>query len=113
MDVSQQQQAEGEYVIRGHNKLVGEFGPLYIRRVFDANGDPIGYERLTGAALLRNPDQEAKFNLLPRVFTYTKARAIYGKGPQATLDWLQKAIGAGILERLPDKTYQRTDPLTV
>ena len=41
-------------VIRWHRRIHGEDGPIYIERVLNDEGDPIGYKPLTGPRLLGN-----------------------------------------------------------
>ena len=43
-------------VVKGFAPLLGEFGPIYLGRVFNEDGEPMGYERLEGAALLFNSE---------------------------------------------------------
>ena len=40
--------ASSELVLRGYFKGRGEFGPFYLKRIYDEGGEPIGYARLTG-----------------------------------------------------------------
>jgi hypothetical protein len=41
-----------ELVIRGYFKGKGQFGPFFLSRIYDDSGEPLGYEKLTGAGML-------------------------------------------------------------
>lgn len=43
---------EAELVVRGYFKGRGEFGPLYLERIYGDEGEPLGYQKLTGTSLL-------------------------------------------------------------
>jgi len=87
---------------RGFGRVRGEIPTTYLARVQDEDGNPLGYRRLTGAALLFNPEQESAFTRLPEeTFRFKEGQAIYGKGPQATTDFLKKCGNVGIMEKLP------------
>lgn len=91
---------EAALVLRGFRRVLGEFGPIYIAREFDDDGDPIGYRRLSGLSLL-NEDQQQAFSKLPSVFRFKEAQAIYGRGAQATTDFLGKCIRTSSLRKGP------------
>lgn len=92
---------------RGFGRVRGEIPTTYLARVCDANGEPLGYNRLTGTALLFNQEQEAAFGKLPDSFRFKDAQTIYGKGGQATTDFLKKCANVGILEKLPSNQGYR------
>jgi hypothetical protein len=54
---------------------------------------------LTGAGLLFTPEQEQAYKSLLPVARFKDAQRTYGKGPQATDDWLKKCIGLGIMRK--------------
>ena len=57
---------ESSLVLRGHFRTRGEIGPFLLRRSWDADGEPMGYERFTpDRALLDHAQQEAVFDRLP------------------------------------------------
>jgi len=93
--------------MRMHAKLEGEVGPLYIERVLDADGEPVGYVRIRGAALLGNPDQERAFNSLGNEFHFTDAKSVYGRSDQPTTDFLKKAIAADLLRKVGRGRYRK------
>jgi hypothetical protein len=86
-------------VVGGFGRMRGHLPTTYVSRVLGEDDEPIGYEKLTGAGLLFNPEQERAYMQLPVVFRFKDARGIYGKGPQATLDWLKKCISLGIMHK--------------
>jgi hypothetical protein len=90
--------AGSELLIKGHYKLKGGIGPLYIGRVYDENGDPIGYQRLTGIKLLP-PDQQNIFGQLPDPFTNTQLATASGKNPKTVSEWLRNWRAAGVIQK--------------
>jgi len=91
-------------------KLDGESENVYIERVLDDNGNPIGYRRITGVGLLGNEEQQIAFTKLPARFTFKQAMRIYDKTDKPTREWLLKCIGAGILRQPePRGAYERMD----
>lgn len=86
-------------VMRGFARLTGELPISYIRRVHDEDGEPLGYEPCTGPQLLFHSEQQETFAELPATFRFKKAQQAYGKGPQATSDFLKKCIALNILKK--------------
>jgi hypothetical protein len=89
---------ETEIVLKGHCKLSGEFGPWHIGRVYGDEGEPLGYRRLHGFALLSQPHQDV-YKKLESEFTYTQVRRAFGKGGRPLTGFLSNCFGAGILEK--------------
>jgi hypothetical protein len=104
-----------ELVLRGHYKLRGEIGPWQLARKYDETGEPTGYFRLTGIALL-NPDQLDAFDRLPKEFTFTEAERVYGKrGGNPTAKFLSQCQAVGVLEkqgRHKKTRYMKVEPNT-
>jgi hypothetical protein len=87
-------------VLKGHYKLVGEFGPFQIGRVLDESGDPLGYQRRVGVALLSKGDQITFGQLPDGEFTFTQAEQTYGKkGGHPTARFLKRCQDAGVLKK--------------
>jgi hypothetical protein len=86
-------------VMGGFGRVRGNIPTTFLSRVLDEDEEPIGYEKLTGAGLLFNPEQEQVYKDLPLAARFKDAQRIYGKGSQATRDWLQKCIGLGIMRK--------------
>lgn len=91
--------SEVALVLGGFSRLSGIIPNNFISRVLGEDGEPVGYERLTGARLLFNDHQEQAYRSLPQTVRFTNAQRIYKRGPQATLDWLNKCISIGIMRR--------------
>jgi len=91
--------SHADLLLRGFRRVDGELPALLLKRVRDEDGKPIAYEQLTGSGLLFNEDQEATFGKLPQTFSFTDAKHVYEKKDQATLDFLKKCVGLGILEQ--------------
>ena len=78
----------------------------YLARVSNEDGEALAYRALSGQSLLVNKTQRDAFQKLPEAFRFKDAQAAYGKGAQATTDFLNKCIGLGIL-RKAGKTYEK------
>jgi len=96
-------------ILRWHRRIYGEDGPLYLERVCDENGEPLGYRRLAKAELLGNSDQEAAFRKLPPEFTFKQAREAFGRSDDPTSKWLKKCVSLGLVRQTGRGRYQRTD----
>jgi len=86
-------------VLAGFGRLRGNIEPMYLGRVLGEDDKPMGYEQLRGASLLFNSDQRAAFENLPDTFTFKQAKQTYGRGSQATTDFLNKCQNVGILRK--------------
>jgi hypothetical protein len=100
--------SEVALVIGGFGRVRGNIPTIFVSRVLDEDDEPIGYEKLTGASLLFNPEQEQAHKNLPPVARFKDAQRVYGKGPQATLDWLTKCISLGIM-RKDGREYRKVE----
>jgi AAA domain len=98
---------ETAIVLRGHVRVRGEFGPIFLARCFDDEGQPIGYRMLSGVELLCNTDQQQAFAKLPDSFTFKEAKLVYGRQDQATSDFLEKCIRLDILSRKGKGQYEK------
>jgi KaiC/GvpD/RAD55 family RecA-like ATPase len=90
-------------VVKGFGRLRGEFGPIYLQRVRDEDGDPLAYDVLTGVRLLNNEEQEAAIKRLPQTFRFKEAQQVLGKSAQPTDDFLKKCLGIGLIHKLGGK----------
>jgi hypothetical protein len=97
----------GEIVLRWHRRIYGEGGPLYVQRVCNDDGEPIGYQRVSGPALLANAEQEAAFGQLPQEFAFKRAKQVYQRSDDPTRKWLQKCMAVGIVEQLGRGVYRK------
>jgi len=98
---------DAAFVMKYFVKLKGESGPIYIERVCDYDGDPIGYRTIVGVHLLGNPDQKAAFENLPKQFTFKEAKQIYGKTDDPTSKWLKKCKCANLVRQVARGLYER------
>ena len=101
---------ESGLVFRGFERVRGEIPITRIVRVSDDDGEPCGYQQLTGAELLGNSHQKAAFDALHEEFRFKDALATYEKGSQATTDFLNKCISAGILRKVAKGRYEKVQP---
>ena len=90
--------------MRGFERVRGEIPLFYLARVLDEDGEPLGYRKVTGASLLPANQREA-FTKLPGTFRFKEAPKIYGKGDQATIDFLRKCISLGLLNHVHRGPY--------
>jgi hypothetical protein len=87
-------------VMRGFGRVRGEVGPYYLARVFDEEGDPVGYRKLVSAELLFNGEQQRALAALADRFRTGEAVAAYGRGDQATSDFLNKCVRLGLIRKV-------------
>ena len=84
-------------VLRWHRRMKGEAGTLYVERVLDDEGGDLGYDVMTGAALIGNADQREAFKKLPEKFSFKEAKQIYARSDDPTRKWLLKCQAAGLV----------------
>ncbi|HEY6351145.1 MAG TPA: AAA family ATPase [Candidatus Angelobacter sp.] len=89
-------------VMRWAERSRGQSAPLYLSRVMDADGEPLGYQAMTGPELLFNDRMKEFWYELPRdrEFTFTEAKEIYQRAAPATKNWLAKCMAVGIVHQL-------------
>jgi hypothetical protein len=105
---------EDVLVLKGHYKLVGEFGSHQIVRVLDENGVPLGYKVRVGLALL-SPDDRIRFAELPAgEFTFTQAQDLYDKkkAGRPTAEFLKRCQNAGLLSKAGSGKQTRYEKIT-
>jgi archaellum biogenesis ATPase FlaH len=95
-------------VMGGFGRIRGKIATTFVARALDEDDEPLGYDELAGVSLLFNADQEETYRSLPAVFKFKDAQRIYGKGAQATTDFLKKCIGVGIM-RKDGRDYQKVE----
>lgn len=99
VDYHKDKSSSTEIILRGHYKLRGEFGPWSIARAYDEEGEPIGYQRLTGTDLL-TPAQRDRYHSLPADFSFSEAETLSGlKNGKPTAQFLKRCIAARVLEK--------------
>jgi hypothetical protein len=94
-------------VMKSYVKMKGESGPIYIQRVCNAEGDPIGYKRMVGINLLGNILQEGALMKLPQQFSFKEAKQAYGRSDDPTRKLLLKGIEVGVLKQTDRGRYER------
>jgi hypothetical protein len=95
-------------VIGGFGRVRGNIATTFLTRVLDEDDEPVGYDKLAGVSLLFNPEQEAAYRTLPAAFRFKEGQRLYGKGAQATTDFLKKCIGVGIM-RKDGREYRKVE----
>lgn len=97
-------------VLRGQARTRGEIGPIFLRRAWDEQGDPLGYERFEPEpSLLRNSEYEAAFLRLPDSFTFKDARLTVGKSPESANRFLHRLIDAGLVSKVAFGQYRKCE----
>lgn len=105
--VDKTSKAGASLVVRGHVRVRGEVGPIYLARAFDDAEEPIGYRRLFGVEFLENKDQQTAFEKLPPAFSFKEAKATYGRQDEATNSFLKKCMLVGILRKAAKGRYEK------
>jgi hypothetical protein len=77
----------------------GEIPLTRLCRVLDEDGEPQGFKPLCGVDLLDAAYRSAH-DKLPEHFRFKRATEVYGRGDQATADFLRKCEAAGLLRKL-------------
>jgi len=96
-------------VMKSFVKVKGESGDVLLKRVFDTRGEPLGYERAAGIALLGDEKQAEAFNNLPDKFAFKKAKEIYGKTDNPTRRWLKKCEARGLIKQTGRGKYEKLE----
>lgn len=86
-------------ILRGHLKTEGEFGPIYIERVRDEYGDPIGYKRRPPVEAGLSVKQQAILDSLPEDFTYKITKLETKKSDASVTRLLSHFIALGVVEK--------------
>ncbi|MGH9716788.1 MAG: AAA family ATPase [Candidatus Acidiferrales bacterium] len=85
-------------IMRGYRKIDGEFGPISLIRTVDAEGDPLGYQRLSGIQLLPRWEHQRAFAELPHSFRFTDAqRALGTDSGSVPKRFLRSCLEAGLI----------------
>lgn len=96
LEAAKPAQSDAAVVLGRFAGVTGNLPLLTLSRRYDDRGDPLGYAALAGDQLLP-PEQRETYHQLPDFFTFKQAKQVYGKGDQATMDYLKKCILLRIL----------------
>jgi hypothetical protein len=94
-------------LMRVHVRVRGEVARLYLSRHHDDEGEPIGYDKVTGLRLLFNAEQEACYEKLGERFSFKDAKLAYGRHDQPTADFLAKCMRIGVLRKAARGIYEK------
>jgi hypothetical protein len=97
-------------IVKGFERVNGDIPIIRVCRVRGQDGEPIGYKLLGGLDQLDNPEQRGAYNTLPYAFAFGQAKSVYSRGDQATMDFLNKCISAGILHKTRRGWYEKINP---
>jgi len=97
----------GDVVVAGFARIDGPLPKMCLRRVFNQQGAPLGYERLTGLALL-DPRDASFLNQLNDQFSFKNAKFAHGRGDQSTKNLLNRLKSAGVIrQKVSRGPYQK------
>ena len=81
--------------------------PLYLlERVFDSEGEPAGYQHLTGAGWL-SPERRAALAKLPDEFSFKQAKEALGRSDDPTNKFLRECRQLGQVEKVARGRYRK------
>ncbi len=89
----------GELLMRWNLKGIGDKGPLYISREVDGQGDPAGYQKLTGADLMKDEHQTLLRSILG---VQKKTKPMHFRDVQAVLSGIKAKQIARFLDAAID-----------
>jgi KaiC/GvpD/RAD55 family RecA-like ATPase len=107
-DISAVSKDEVALVVRGFGRVRGEIGPLFLARDADENGNACGYRHLVGPELLFDEHRQKVLAELPQQFTFKRGKTAYGRGDQATMNFLQRCIALRLVHKLSRGCYEKT-----
>jgi len=99
--------------LKWSRRVHGDSPLVLLDRVFDGDGDPMGYQHLMGVALL-GPDQQQAYAKLPNPpteFTFQDAKRALVQGDNRTGEFLSKGRQVGVIEKLGKNRYRRVVPV--
>ena len=85
--------------VKWNRRVHGDSSLVLFERVFDENGDPMGYRHLTGSHLLSKERQKA-FGELSNEFAFKQAKEVLGKKDEMTSRFLRECMELGLIEKL-------------
>ena len=94
-------------VLRWHQRLRNDAGPVYLERVYDGDGEELGYRRIANVELLGKAEQIDAFKKLPQQFTFGQAMTLYDRANDPTRKFLMKCIELGLIRQTGRGQYER------
>jgi hypothetical protein len=94
-------------VMKGHRKVHGEFGPVYLKRTYDDEGNPIVYDLLRDPSLLANPHYIDAYRRLPPHFHYRQLKTILGRGDSSCVLFLNRCLSLHLLTVVKKGEYAK------
>lgn len=102
---------DGALIIKAFCRVQGVIGPLYLQRILDPDGHPLGYVRSSAVELLENDDQSKAYKALPgkpHVLTFKEIMQAYGRRDEATMGFIRKCEGAALLRKIGKGRYEKS-----
>ena len=86
----------------------GDVGPFLIRRIWDGDSEPAGYERSDpNPAMIANEEQERAFHRLSEKFTFGEACRALGKTTESVNCLLHKLVRLGRASKVGRRKYRK------
>jgi hypothetical protein len=97
-----------DLVLSGHYRMRGDVGPFLIRRVWDEDGDPLGYERFQpDTSMLTSAEHQSVFAKLDDSFTFRDAQALIGRSAELTNRFVHETLRIGLVEKVARGSYRK------
>jgi AAA domain len=96
--------------VKWSRRVHGDSPLLLLERVFDGDGEPIGYRSLTGVALLSSQRREA-LEKLPNDFSFKEAKAALGRADDPTNKFLRAVMQADVVKKIGRGRYRKITPV--
>lgn len=94
-----------ELIMKGHEKVRGEFGPIYFSRLRDPiTLEPVAYKVVDNVEMLGNSKMISTFGHLPARFTSREAGDAYGMSDRQTQRFLANCLNLRLIRRVGDRT---------
>ena len=95
--------------LKWSRRVHGDSPRFLLERIFDGEGEPAGYQQITGAALL-SPERCAALEKLPAEFSFKEARLALGRTADPTNKFLNESRQLGLIEKLAEGPIQESRP---
>jgi hypothetical protein len=85
--------------LKWSRRVHGDMPMVLLERVYDDDGEPLGYRQLTGIGLL-SEDRRKAFDMLPNEFGTGEARKALRRGDEATDNFLNECKRLRLIEKV-------------
>jgi hypothetical protein len=95
--------------IKWNRRVHGDSSLYLLGRVRDEDGEPAGYEHITGVALLSSDRREALAKLSDQ-FSFKEAKLALGRSDDPTNKFLKECMHLGVVAKLGRGVYGKASP---